>query len=1381
MTKIFKNNFNKLLIVLYILLFVGIIYFVNESIKNEVQEYKLQENTNLSQKIHTEVVTLIEEKKDATLAMAISLASNEIFKTALRNNNHKDINLKEITNNYEEHTVFKNIWLQILDKDGRNFLRSWTDKRGDDLSFREDVKVILQDKQIRTTVSVGIFSISFKSMVPIIDKGEFLGVFEIVSHFNSIEKKLSLSGYNSIVVADKKFEKQLTNSITKTFVDGYYVANFEPDIRVIEVVKEVGIENIIKNNKLYYEYKDNHILLTDTIFSYENEHIGHIIVLAPNGISSFDIDKIYLIHYLYGFIAFLVLSLIFVLLLDKKNFMQKLNDYNYNAKLILYMIIFFLTIALLLYQLLKYEENSKINEFLQLTSKENKKIYSQIYNKYNDLSTIIFKTKIDTQDVKNILLIEDKDKAREELYKHLKDTYKLYESHNLKQLHFHTIDNKSFLRFHRPDKYGDDLTGIRHTVEYVNKYKKPINGFEEGKIYNGFRFVYPIFDNDIYLGSVEVSFSVLSMLEELIKNFNFNADFFIKKDSVKTSLMEDELGNYAQSAMDDFFIEKSISDKLSVIHKNIALCQRNKEKIKSVNETAKGKEAFSFVFCNKKEVVTFLPLINPILNESIGVIALSKENNYIKNKSENTLYTYFTLISVMALSLFLAYREMISRKNTELFNEQLNNAQKISKIGNWDLDLLTNNIYWSDEIYNIFEIDKELFDANYEAFLNAIHPDDLEMVNETYKKSLQTQEPYSIEHRLLMSDGRIKYVKENCKSEFNENGIPNKSSGTIQDITEQKLAELQTIEARKKAEDANKAKSEFLANMSHEIRTPMNAVIGLSEMLNQMNLKNEEKELVEKINSSSKILLGIINDILDYSKIEAGKLQLEEKAFSINNICSSLWVMFEQKIKEKEVKLIIEEDSNLPSLIVSDELRLTQVLTNLISNALKFTQTGEVKVSISLKRKLDSSTALISFCVKDSGIGITKEQLSKLFVPFSQADSSTTRKYGGTGLGLVITKNIIQALGGDIEINSKKNIGTEVYFELEFLVKSWEKNNEQVCNLNKKKINTNKLDGIEILLVEDNEINQLVAKLMLEKVGIHVTIANNGKEGVEKYLQNPNLYQLILMDLQMPIMSGYDATKEIRKTNLNIPIIALTAAAMIEDKQKALEAGMDEHLSKPINKEELYRVISHFTNKEIDFTTPIKNSEQLTIDLEALYDITNSKELAHKLLKKLKIELESGEFLDIVNNIQNKNPNSSFLIHSLKGVSGNVKANELFNITQTIDKKYKQEESITNEDINKLQKAIENYLIKIDSLKPEKPKNSLNKSLEDAQIKDLISKIKNKLEQSELITHEMLTLLIDNLKEIKEEELQQFKSLVEEFEFDKALEIIKIWEKEIKK
>jgi two-component system, sensor histidine kinase and response regulator len=449
-----------------------------------------------------------------------------------------------------------------LDKNGKSFARSWTDKTGDDLSFREDVKIILKDKQTRTSISVGIFSISFKSMVPIMDNGELIGVFEIISHFNSIEKKLSQSGYHSLVLADKKFEKQLTNSITKTFVDGYYVANFEPENKVIEVLKEVGVTNIIKNDKLYYEYQNSHILLSDTIFSNENEAIGYIIVFAPNGISSYDIDKIYIIQYLYGFIGFLILSLIFVLLLDKKNIVQKINDYGYKTKIVLYMMIFFIAIALLLYQFLEYEKDSKINDFLALTTKENEKIYSQIYSKYNDISTIIFKTKINTQDVKNILLIEDKEISRQKLYNHLKSIYTLYENYNLKQLHFHTPDNKSFLRFHRPDKHGDDLSGVRHTVEYVNKYKKPINGFEEGKIYNGFRFVYPIFDNDLYLGSVEVSFSVLSMLEELINNFDYNADFFIKKEFVASSLMKDELGNYVQSTMDDFFVEKSISDKL---------------------------------------------------------------------------------------------------------------------------------------------------------------------------------------------------------------------------------------------------------------------------------------------------------------------------------------------------------------------------------------------------------------------------------------------------------------------------------------------------------------------------------------------------------------------------------------------------------------------------------------------------------------------------------------------------------------------------------------------------------------------------------------------------------------------------------------------------
>ena len=388
--------------------------------------------------------------------------------------------------------------------------------------------------------------------------------------------------------------------------------------------------------------------------------------------------------------------------------------------------------------------------------------------------------------------------------------------------------------------------------------------------------------------------------------------------------------------------------------------------------------------------------------------------------------------------------------------------------------------------------------------------------------------------------------------------------GIATDITQRKQAQYNLENAKIKAEIANKHKSEFLANMSHEIRTPMNAIIGLSEMLGQMKQEKEQKKLIEKINSSSKILLGIINDILDYSKIEAGKLELEYVQFSLNHTVSQLWVMFEQVVEQKNISLKINEDKRLPN-----------ILTNLLSNAIKFTQEGSVTLSINLKKRVDSTHAVISFSVEDTGVGMTQEQSKKLFQPFSQADSSTTRKYGGTGLGLVISKNIIKALGGKIKLESKQNKGTVVSFDLYMRVKQWErKENKSIQKVEEPSYKS--LKGLEILLVEDNEVNQLVAKMMLEKVGIKVEIASDGQEGVDKYQANPNKYHLILMDLQMPVLSGYDATTQIRKVDKSIPIIALTAAAMIEDKQKALDAGMNEHLSKPIDKKELFKIIEQY-------------------------------------------------------------------------------------------------------------------------------------------------------------------------------------------------------------
>ncbi|MGM0519986.1 MAG: ATP-binding protein, partial [Campylobacterota bacterium] len=512
-------------------------------------------------------------------------------------------------------------------------------------------------------------------------------------------------------------------------------------------------------------------------------------------------------------------------------------------------------------------------------------------------------------------------------------------------------------------------------------------------------------------------------------------------------------------------------------------------------------------------------------------------------------------------------------------------------VGTWEWNIQTGETIFNERWAQIvgYTLD-EISPTSINTWMDFAHPEDLEQSNELIMSHIEGKSDYyECESRMQHKNGSWVWVLDRGKvSKWDKDGKPLIMSGTHQDITKIKEAQNILQEAKVKAQEANKAKSEFLANMSHEIRTPMNAVIGLSEMLYDMQLNQNQKDIVSKINNSSKILLGIINDILDYSKIEAGRLELEYKEFEIDSLVTSLETLFKNRAKQMQIELKIDKDSNLPNLIVADELRLTQVLTNLVSNAIKFTNKGEVQISISLKDKVDKSTALIHFCVEDNGIGISSKQLQKLFTPFTQADTSTTRKYGGTGLGLVITKNIIKAFGSDIEVQSKEDIGTKIEFDIKLQVATWEKS-QQKKSLEANSSNSDFLEGIKVLLVEDNEINQEVATMMLEKIGIEVDIASNGQEGVDKFLENKDKYQVILMDLQMPIMSGYEATKQIRVYDKKIPIIALTAAAMIEDKQKAQNAGMNEHLSKPIDTSQLYLVLSQYCK---DFTYEDKKDRQ---------------------------------------------------------------------------------------------------------------------------------------------------------------------------------------------
>ena len=415
-----------------------------------------------------------------------------------------------------------------------------------------------------------------------------------------------------------------------------------------------------------------------------------------------------------------------------------------------------------------------------------------------------------------------------------------------------------------------------------------------------------------------------------------------------------------------------------------------------------------------------------------------------------------------------------------------------------------------------------------------------------------------------------------------EYGALFKGFSTMMD--ELKSIEKELIIEKDKANQANQTKSNFLANMSHEIRTPMSAIIGLSELALRIDLEPKLHDYLSKINHSATDLLGIINDILDFSKIEAGMLDIESQDFNLSfDVIDSVLNLSNNRALEKNISLYCKVSPNVPQFLVGDSLRLKQILINLISNAIKFTEQGEVIITIKNGNSTDKTTELI-FNIQDSGIGITPEQIKKLFKPFTQADTSTTRQFGGTGLGLAICKQLTGLMGGNICVESDLGIGSTFTFTVNLglqdeqspiIVKAQEKVVEKIEAVEE----INILENTYVLLAEDNKINQLVATEFLKTAGIKVDIAHNGKEAVAKALDPENHYDAILMDVQMPEMDGIEATGIIRQQLKNIPIIAMTAYAMDEEKQKFIDAGMNTHVPKPIDSKLLYDTLTHWIKR----------------------------------------------------------------------------------------------------------------------------------------------------------------------------------------------------------
>ncbi|MBT7951174.1 MAG: transporter substrate-binding domain-containing protein [Gammaproteobacteria bacterium] len=938
------------------------------------------------------------------------------------------------------------------------------------------------------------------------------------------------------------------------------------------------------------------------------------------------------------------------------------------------------------------------------------------------------------------------------------------------------------------------------------------------------------------------------------------------------------------------------------------------------------------------------PQLVGILQKALDSIDIKEKNQIRQNwlavrfdkRIDYSLLWQVVMGAAILLLLALLWITQSQRRNKILAGSQqrLELALKGGDLGFWDTDLESRKTVVNERWAEMLGFKLSEVDDTEEIWRTCIHPDFLEMVLKAgadYREG--RSDNYEVDYQVITANGEMKWMQTSGAAvERDEHGKVLRMVGTVADITSQKKLTEETQRARDLAEEANKLKSDFLANMSHEIRTPMNAIIGLSRLALGNDLNDKQRDYFSKILVSGENLLHIINDILDFSKIEAGKLEFENIEFNLSKVLEDISNVIAFKAHEKSVEFLINLNPDVPTGLIGDSLRLGQILINLVNNAIKFTEQGEITVEIAVKEKSEER-AFLMFSVRDSGIGMNEEQQSKLFKAFNQADSSTTRKYGGTGLGLAISKQLVDMMGGEIWVESTLGKGSTFFFSLPFgrcetpgllpnqnvlpeelnklhalivddnstsrsilsgyLGKFGIKNKEAVSGtdaLNEvKQANTGKrfdlilmdlempgMDGIEtaqaifsddeienkpdiimvtayggkeymqdankagiysfltkpvnpsalldvimqsigyksvslndiaqktqinvkenlkgvrVLLVEDNEINQQVAEEILELGGLEVTTANNGQQAVDVLDTQSSNFDVVLMDIQMPIMDGYTATSIIRndKRFADLPVIAMTANVMAGDREKALESGMNDHVAKPIDVNDLFSVLGRWvkvstpTVSDIEDSSTIKNNtdevhipNMSSLDVEdGVQRLAGNKQLYRTILIKFR-DSQNSIPLQVREALKNEEHDVAVrLAHTLKGVSGNIGAREIYEVANSLEKaiKEKADEDEIESQLVKLENGLNKLMLELDQLGKNEDLPAETKVVAGGDhINELFNKIAKQLTEGSPEAESTMKKIRQQVDETKNTfDFESIETSINQYDFESALECI---------